>query len=319
VFSISLPNARYPQQTRQHAAFQQMETSVAAIPGVEAVGRAQVAPIYGGGWSWTAFREGSDGHDGGAVGADMRTVSAGYFAALRLPIVRGRSFTPGDVADGPPVAIVSRGLARKLFGAADPIGRRISNGDANKPRWREIVGVVDDMHADGLVLEPPLELYMPSTQWVNPGQTFVIRGHGDVTALLPSVRRSVASVDPLLGGTGLLLAAIGVYGVIAYVVQQRSHELGVRMALGATAGAVQAMMLRQGFILAATGVGAGLVVSYGASLAIRGLMFGVTPHDPVTFVTVAGVLLAVALASTFIPARRATRIDPLEALRGSRG
>jgi predicted permease len=346
VVSLSLPNSRYPEPARQEATWQQIESSVAAIPGVEAVGRSQVAPIYGDGWSWTAFRQGSNGHDAGSVGANMRTVSASYFTALRLPILRGRSFSRADVAGSTPVAIVSLGLAKRLFGNADPIGRQIGNGAVENASWRQIVGVVADMHANGLADVPPLELYMPSTQWINPTTTLLIRGAGDVTTLVPSVKRAVAGIDPLLalsgistmqeaidnrqavprfttwlltllGVTGLVLAAIGVYGIVAYGVAQRTHEFGVRMALGASVGTVQAMVLKQGVILAAVGIGLGLIVALASAHVLGALMFGVTAHDPITFTVVAGLLLAVALLACVLPARRATRIDPLEALRRS--
>lgn len=343
---LQLPETRYPETARQEATFQQIENAVAAIPGVRSVGRTQVAPIHGRGWDWTAFREGSDGHDDGAVDADMRSATPDYFNALGLRLLRGRSFTRSDVANGPPVAIISRGLAKRLYGDADPIGRRIGNGDGKSPAWKEIVGVVDDMHAAGLDNDPPWELYMPSTQWVNGGQTIVVRGAVPVLGLVPAIRRAVLRVDPLLamsnvstieqsiddsqamsrfttwllgllGVTGLVLAAVGVYGVIAYVVAQRTHELGVRMALGATGGTVQWMVVRQGLALAAAGVAVGVVVSLVAARALRSMVFGITAHDPITFVVVVVLLAVVAVVASYVPARRATRIDPLVALRGN--
>jgi putative ABC transport system permease protein len=343
---IGLPDARYQQTERQEAAFQQIENAIAAIPGVQSVGRTQVAPIHSSGWNWMAFREGSDGRDDGAVVADMRSASTNYFNTLGLRLLRGRAFTVADAATAPQVAIISRGLAKRLYGDADPIGRRIGNGGAKNPRWKEIVGVVDDMHADGLTNDPPRELYMPSAQYVNGGQTFLVRGGLSVTTLVPAIRRAVGSVDPLLalsgvttideavdkrlamsrfttllltllGATGLILAAVGVYGVIAYVVAQRTHELGVRMALGATGAGVQWLVVRQGLVLGVAGVAVGAIASLGAARLLARFTFGVTTHDPLTFGVVATVLLGVALLASFIPARRATRIDPLEALRGA--
>jgi putative ABC transport system permease protein len=343
---LFLPSSRYEQKARQEAAFQQIEDAIAAIPGVRLVGRTQVAPIHGFGWDWTAFREGSDGHDDGAVDSDMRSATPDYFNALGLRLLRGRNFTRADVADGPKVAIISRGLAKRLYGEADPIGRRIGNGNAKDPQWREIVGVVDDMRAAGLANDIPRELYMPSTQWTNGVQTFVVRGAVPVLSLVPSIRRAVLSVDPtlalsnvstieqsiddsqamsrfttwllvLLGATGLVLAAVGVYGVVAYVVAQRTHELGVRMALGASGGTVQWMVVRQGLLLAAVGVAVGVLASFVAARALRTMVFGITAHDPTTFVVVAALLALVAVFASYVPARRATRIDPLVALRGN--
>jgi putative ABC transport system permease protein len=276
----------------------------------------------------------------------MRSATPDYFNALGLRLLRGRAFTRGDVANGPPVAIVSRGLAKRLYGDADPIGRRIGNGGGKDPAWREIVGVVDDMHASGLANETPREMYMPSTQWVNSGQTIIVRGAVPVMGLVPAIRRAVLGVDPLLalsnvstieqsiddsqamsrfttwllallGATGLVLAAVGVYGVIAYAVAQRTHEIGVRIALGATGGTVRWMVVRQGFGLAAAGVGVGVLVSLAAVRTLRTMVFGITAHDPVTFVVVGVLLALVAVIASYVPARRATRIDPLVALRGN--
>jgi predicted permease len=343
---LFLPSSRYEQKARQEATFQQIEDAIAAIPGVRLVGRTQVAPIHGFGWDWTAFREGSDGHDDGAVDSDMRSATPDYFNALGLRLLRGRNFTRADVADGPKVAIISRGLAKRLYGDVDPIGRRIGNGNAKDPQWREIVGVVDDMRAAGLANDIPRELYMPSTQWTNGVQTFVVRGAVPVLSLVPSIRRAVLSVDPtlalsnvstieqsiddsqamsrfttwllvLLGATGLVLAAVGVYGVVAYVVAQRTHELGVRMALGASGGTVQWMVVRQGVVLVAVGVAVGVLASLVAARALRTMVFGITAHDPTTFVAVAALLALVAVFASYVPARRATRIDPLVALRGN--
>jgi putative ABC transport system permease protein len=276
----------------------------------------------------------------------MRSATPDYFNALGLRLLRGRNFTRADVADGPKVAIISRGLAKRLYGEADPIGRRIGNGNAKDPQWREIVGVVDDMRAAGLANDIPRELYMPSTQWTNGVQTFVVRGAVPVLSLVPSIRRAVLSVDPtlalsnvstieqsiddsqamsrfttwllvLLGATGLVLAAVGVYGVVAYVVAQRTHELGVRMALGASGGTVQWMVVRQGLLLAAVGVAVGVLASLVAARALRTMVFGITAHDPTTFVVVAALLALVAVFASYVPARRATRIDPHVAHRGN--
>jgi len=345
-FGIQLPDSRYDGNARVDAAFEQLERAIAAVPGVKGVGRSQVAPIYGGGWNWTAFRDGSDGHDAGAVTTDMRSASIDYFKTLGLRLLRGRDFTTTDGPNAPPVAIVSRGLAKRLWGTEDPIGKRIANGTSKNPGWKEVVGVVDDMHADGLNQEPPLEQYWPSAQYVNGAQTFVVRGSVPVTSLMPAIRRAVASVDPLLaltgvstmdeavanqlamsrfttwlltllGATGLILAAVGVYGVIAYVVAQRTHEFGVRMALGSTSGGVRWLVVRQGFVVAVVGVAIGSGLSFVAAGLLRGMVFGITEHDPATFVVVGVVLTLVAVAASYIPARRATRIDPLSALRGT--
>ena len=343
VGSIILPESRYPSSGQSENAFERMDAAVHAIPGVRSVARAQVAPIYGSGWNWTAKREGSDGHDEGAVVADMRFVTPSYFATLGLPLLHGRAFTMSDAANAPLVAIVSRKLATRLWANADPIGRRISNGG---DQWRQVVGVADDMHSNGLRDEAPNVLYVPTTQQSNPMYMFLVRGNVPVTSLVPAVRRAIATVDPLvafsgvstmddalgrllavdrftrwlltiLGSVGVLLAIVGVYGVIGYFVAQRSREIGVRIALGASSGMVRWMVVRQGLIMAVVGIALGIPASLAAARFLQNMVFGITPHDPVTFALVAALLGVVAAVASYIPARRATRIDPLEALRST--
>ena len=347
-FSVSLGNARYPEPAQWEAGFQQIESAIAAIPGVQSVGRTQAAPIYSGGWNWSSFREGSNGHDEGAVVTDMRSASIGYFETLRVPLLRGRFFTRADGGgpDAPRVVIISRRLAQRLFGDADPLGRRLGDGTPEKTTWREIVGVVGDVRSNGLASDPPYVVYRPSTQWVNPAQTLLVRGSVPVTTLAPSIRRAVAGVDPLLavsgistmeeavmrtqsvprftswllsllGVTGLILAVVGVYGLIGYFVAQRTHEFGIRMALGASPAAVRWMVVRQGAIIGGIGVVIGTLLALYAARVLGSMLFGVTTHDPATFALVAVLLLVVGLVASYFPARRATRIDPLAALRSA--
>ncbi|HTI61900.1 MAG TPA: ABC transporter permease [Gemmatimonadaceae bacterium] len=346
-FSLSLPSARYENPAQIEATLDQIERAIAAVPGVKSVGRTQRAPMFGAGWDWTAAREGSDGHDAGAVDAEMRSASPGLFAALGVRMLRGRAFTAGDAAEAAPVAVVSRSLAERLYPGIDPLGHRISNNAAGKaPVWREIVGVVDDMHGDGLTSEPPKTLYIPSSQWVNSYQTYLVRGTVPVLTLVPAIRQAVRSVDAqlalsglstmddaiarslatsrfttwlltLLGVTGLVLAAVGVYGVIAYFVTQRTHEFGVRIALGASSSSVRWMVVREALVIGAIGVGVGLAASFFAARFVGSMLYGMSSHDPQTFAMVGVVLLVVGVAASYFPARRATRVDPLEALRST--
>ncbi|HEY2904963.1 MAG TPA: ABC transporter permease, partial [Vicinamibacterales bacterium] len=349
VANVLLPPARYASSDTREAGFQRIQDAVAAIPGVESVGRTMIAPIHGGGWDCNAFREGTDKSDMKPIDAKVRTADPNYFSTMRTPLLRGRMFTSADRADGPLVAIVNQALARHLFGSADPIGQRVANcigGNDKAPVWRQIVGVTGDMHADGLANEAPPELYYPTTQFVNGTNSFVIRGTVPVTTLLPSIRRAVNGIDPLvalsavstmddaigrtlalprftmwlltlLGATGLILALVGVYGVISYVVTQRTREVGIRIALGAEAGEIRWMLVRQGLILGLIGTAVGTAASLAATSSLGALMFGVTAHDPLTFGVVAGLLVLISVCASWIPARRATRIDPLVALRAN--
>jgi putative ABC transport system permease protein len=345
--NVALPAARYQDAAHVNAGFQQIENAIAAIPGVKSVGRSQVVPIYGRGWNWTAKRPGSDGHDEGAVTADMRFISTAYFQTLGVPMLRGRPFNNADMQDsGTKVAIISRELGKRLYGNADPIGKQISNGSVEKPGWREVIGVVDDMHANGPGDPPPLTMYMPTVTMANPGQTILVRGNIPVLTLVPQIRRAITGIDPLLavagtstidaalgrllamprftmllltclGLTGLVLAVVGVYGVVSYFVTQRTHEFGVRLALGASSGAVQSLVVRQGILLAGVGVLLGVGLAFIAARLLQNMVFGISTHDPLTFCGVAAILGVVTVGASYIPARRATRIDPLEALRSS--
>jgi len=329
--------------------FQQLDAAIGAVPGVRASGRTSIAPIYGGGYDCAVQREGSNGHDAGAVGANMRSANATYFSTLGVPLLRGRTFDASDVADGAPTAVLTRSLAHSLFGDADPIGKLVTScidgASSDHPKWRQVVGVIGDMRAEGLTSDPTPEYYVPSTQWTgNQQMSYVIRGNVPVTTLLPAIRRAVSGVDrnlPLsgaktmaaaigdslalphftmlllimLGATGLVLAVVGVYGVIGYFVSQRTRELGIRMALGADAGRVKWLVVKQGIVYGFAGVVFGSIASYAATRFLASMLYGVTTHDAVTFGAVAGILVVVAICASYLPARRATRIDPLEALR----
>jgi len=349
ITNILLPPMRYGAPGALEAGFLKLDAAIAAIPGIKAVGRTSLAPVQNGGqWNCDAMRPGSNGHDDGAVGANMRGANASYFGSIGEPIIRGRAFNNIDVADGPPVAIITRRLAHDLYGDADPVGQLITSCASNTnsgPLWRTIVGVVGDTRARGRAIDPPREMYMPSAQWPqNYSMAFLIRGAVPVSTLLPSVRRAVASVDPelalsrtttmdaaftdlqarprftmwllvLLGGAGLVLAIVGVYGVIAYLVAQRTHEFGVRLALGAQGGALQWMVVREGLVFAVAGIAIGTAAAIGLARFLSAFLFGITPHDPVTYGVVAAVLAVVAGAASYVPARKATRVDPVEALR----
>jgi putative ABC transport system permease protein len=243
------------------------------------------------------------------------------------------------------VAIINRTLAEKIFPGKDPLGRRISLEDVPKEdEWATVVGIVGDVRSDDIASAAGNELYMPYTQRASSGMAVAVRAAGDPGELAASVRRAVSEVDPdepvygiqtmeeivsesmgqprfrafltgVFGAIALLLAAIGIYGVLSYSVSQRAHEIGIRVALGASRSAVLRLVVGQGMSLAAIGVGIGLLGGAIASRLVAALLFGVAATDLPTFVGVPAILLLVALAACAIPGRRAMRIDPIAALR----
>ena len=345
VADVVLPSGRYPTDTSLTAAFARISAAVQSVPGASSVAMVNRVPIRDFGMDCAVWRDGTNTSDPASMSANARVASANYFATMRTPMLRGRMFTAADVDGARPVVVINHALAHRLFGNADPIGRRVAQCQTPTPTWYEVVGVVADVHARGLDDTPPNEVYYPLGELRTRGMSLVIRTSLPPASLAPQVRRAVAGVDPelavsnvatmdeiiahsmatprftttllvLLGLTGLALAAVGIYGIIAYFVSQRAHEIGVRMALGASRRGVSIMVLRQGLAIAGAGVAIGLVASAAATRALAGMIYGVSARDPVTFGGVAGVLLVVAALASLVPARRATRLDPLEALRG---
>jgi putative ABC transport system permease protein len=285
------------------------------------------------------------------IEADQRRVTPGYLEAMQIPLVRGRSLTAGDDANAPPVAVVDEEFVKRFWPDRDAIGQRVATGSIPKsnppvPLWRTVVGVVGHIKNDSLDQQGREQVYLPSTQIPFPTRTMYIavRVNGDPAALAAAIQHDVNSLDPSLplyevktmdellgasvasrrfnmmllvvfGAMALTLAAIGTYGVMSYTVSQRTQELGIRMALGATPQDLLRMVVGSAMRLAALGVGIGIVAALGATRLMTVLLFGVRSSNPLTFAVVAVVLVATALAATYIPARRATRVDPMVALR----
>jgi putative ABC transport system permease protein len=348
VMSTALPSVRYPDDAAVVATYRRIHDAVAAIPGVRSAALVSRIPIGARGWDCGVRPEGSTVGDGNETNANLRSATGNYFATLGVPLLAGRTFTEGDAAGAPPVVVINRSLARHLFGDANPLGKRLATcvgGTQAAPVWHEVVGVVGDVHANGLRDDIRDEVYFPYGQFVQPGMWIVVRGAVPVTSLTASIRRAVSDVDPLLalsgvrtmdeviarslassrftttlfvllGLTGLVLATVGIYGVIAYFVTQRSREIGIRMALGADARRVLRMVVRQGVWLAALGVAIGVVVAWGVTRGLTSQLYGVGVRDPLTFASVAGLLLLVAGVASWVPARRATRVNPTAAVRG---
>jgi len=284
--------------------------------------------------------------DGPAAGApnqafddDFRRVNQDYFRALHIPLLRGRNFTPQEVRQGAKVLIVSESLVQHTFPNEEPLGKRLVMSFGNQAF--EIVGIVGDVRHGSLAALALPAMYMPTFE---SGENVVIRAHGDSAALVAAVRRELAAIDPnqpiarvrtmnewlgrataapryraglfvLFAGLALALSAVGIYGVMSYSVGQRTREIGVRMALGARRWNVLGLVLRQGMGLVVIGVGIGLIGAFALTRVIGSLLFDVGTRDPATFSSVGMLLAAVAFIACYIPARRATKVDPLVALR----
>ncbi len=349
--SLWLPQPNIPEDGRyfkneaQVVLFRRILDRVAAIPGVEHAAAATRVP-FGRSRADLAFQiEGRDPDRGGAGGAELNRVSTEYFRALGIPLVQGRLFTDADDEQAAPVVIVSQSFARQFFPGEDAVGRRIRQPGRNGfGPWMPIVGVVRDVKTEALDTTDRPTLYRPMLQAASLSMTLLVRGSGAPAALGSAIAREVHAADPelplygvrsmdaamaetvsqrrfamdlllLFAVTATLLSAIGVYGVIAFSVAQRRHEIGIRMALGARPGDVQRLLLTQGARLALAGVGIGLAGAFLLTGALSALLYDVSPRDPLTFGGIAALLTAVALLASYLPARGASRLDPIQALR----
>jgi putative ABC transport system permease protein len=351
---VTLPAAKYRDLERWTTFHQELLGRVAAVPGVTAAGINSALPLEGGGSEAGVAVEGRPMPTHAAPGPTtlFQAASPGYLRAMGVPLLRGRFFTDHDTRAGAAVVVVDDTLVQRLFPGEDPLGRRIAfEFHGTSVRWREIVGVVGHVRHYGLASEPPfVQLYVPFAQLPTyfenrrPSMALAVRTTTDPELLVASIRRTVAGIDPdipvygvetmngylrqeleqprlsvmlltALGGLALVLAVIGIYGVISYSVAQRTQEIGVRMALGATGSDVLRLVVRQGAVLIAAGLVLGTGAAYVLSSAMRSLMFEVSERDPATVGAIAALLAAVGLLASIVPARRATRVDPLTALR----
>jgi predicted permease len=343
-----LPPSRYPVNFSRFPDFREMHlfthgllARVAALPGVDSAAVAGNHPLDPGFTnSFRVVGREAEGRDWPEI--SVRRVTDGYFRTMGVALVRGRLLAPGDTTSAPPVVVINEAAARRFFENLEPLGKRIAFWGAE----RTVVGIVGNERFHGLTEAPPPAVYAPLDQApsANGAGVLLVRTVTDPSAMSGAVRRAIAEQDPalavfglesfgetvarsmaerrftmivlgLLASVALLLAAIGIHGVLSYAVSQRTRELGVRMALGADASGLRRLVVREGMTLAAVGAGLGLVASWGLTRWISSLLYSVTATDPATFVFVPLGLGLVALVACYVPARRATRVDPVRALR----
>lgn len=345
--NVFLPGAKYPEDAQQSAFFDQAQERIQSLPGVESVGMVSNLPISGGFDTTSFFIEGrpvtrrEDVPD-----VERYTVNQDYFRAMSIPLKSGRAFGAEDRADSLPVAMISEATARRFWPNESPLGKRFKTGEPDDPTspWRTIVGVVGDVRHYALDTEPEPQFYLPYRQVPVQFMALLVRSANDPESQIAAVRAQIWAIDKdqplfniktmdrlvsesiaqrrftmlllgLFAGVALILAIIGLYGVMAYTVTQRTHEIGIRMALGAQASDVLRMVVGQGMALVLVGVAIGLAAAFALSRVISSFLYGVSATDPWTFVGVPLLLCAVAALASYIPARRATRVDPMVALR----
>jgi putative ABC transport system permease protein len=345
-FDVVLSDAKYPALGQRHRFFESLTASLAAVPGVSAVGGINYLPLTKGSASSTLAVEGRPTPPGTpAPTVDLRTVTAGYFRAMRIPLRAGRTFTPDDRPRGHLVVVVNQALRDQFWPGQDAVGKRVQLGGPD-PRlpWLTVVGVVGSVRAHGLATKPSPEIYVHVLQAVPTGMTMILRTAGDPALLARETRRRVWDLDPdlpvsnvstlreqlsssisrerllmtLLGAfalVALVLGIIGVYGVISYSVVQRTREIGIRLALGAPPRQVLRSVVKRAMALALIGVLGGLAGAAALSRFVSGIVYATSPTDLPTFLGIAALMSLAALLASYIPARRAMKIDPLVALR----
>jgi putative ABC transport system permease protein len=342
--SFALSSTKYKNSVQQIAFYDQLLQRVRALPGVASAGAIDSLPLGGGSIQPIAVEGRPQVPMSEQPEVAVRVVEPGFTETMRIPLLQGRQLSSSDVVDRPAVIVVSESMAKRFWPAQNPIGKRLKM-TFSPEKSREVVGVVGDVKGDGLdVLEPVATLYVPLAQQSTPYMSLVVRTSSRPNTLISAISNAVHDVDreqPVVdvitmddiladslshqrfnmlllsafSGLALLLAAIGIYSVLAYSVRRRMREIGVRMALGAQRADILRMILGQGTKLALIGTGIGIAAAFGLTRLMASQLFGVTATDPVTFLSVAVLIVLVALAACYIPARRATRVDPMVALR----
>jgi putative ABC transport system permease protein len=344
-FEISLPKMQYPDDSSIVRFNNEAQRRIAALPGVQAAEFSTILPLAGTNSDSSFAIEGRPSDNNSpSPDEERRQVSPDYFRALETPLIKGRFFTNADNADAPLVIIVNQTFAKKFWPNEDALGKRIvMGGMSDDPKWITIVGIVGDMRHFGLDVDPKPEMYVPFAQSAYFTTIYVVRSNQDPRTLVPAIQREIQAIDPalplanvrtfenvigdsvaprrlsvvLLGvfaSVAVLLASVGIYGVMSFLVVQRTHEIGVRMALGAQRSDVLKLVLVRSLKLISAGTIIGLVVALMSTHTLRALLYSVSAFDATTFALVTFLLGAVALAASYLPAIRATRADPMVVL-----
>lgn len=343
---LSLPQEKYPEDHQVAAFYRQALEGIAALPGVQSVGAVNHLPLSGETTNVYFTVEGrpirsSDDE----IFTGYRSVSPDYFSAMGIPLKRGRAFDGRDTENSPGVVIINETMAGRFWPGEDPLGKRLKQGDLqSKSPWLTVVGVIGDVRHSALTQEPKPEMYLPYQHEPLRTMFLAVRTTGNPTSLTPAARSMILAVDKqqpvsnvrsmeevisdanfgrrttsallvIFAALALVLAAVGIYGVLSYTVAQRRKEIGIRMALGAQAGDVLKMFLREGLVVVSIGIIIGLALSLVAGRLLSSMLYGVSATDPLTLAGVSVFLLLVAMVACIIPARRATRLDPADILR----
>jgi putative ABC transport system permease protein len=344
--NVVLSSAKRPKPEQWVAFHRQMLERVEALPGVEGAGLTSVLPFSSNFDGRGLAVEDYPRPRGEEITVDLYIASPGYLRAMTIALLKGRALNEHDTAESPQVALINETMARELWPNESALGKRIKfpGSEKNQQPWRTVVGVVKDVSQYGLDRKIPMQLYLPDAQFPTPAMTLIVRSGAEPSNLVAAIRNEIGAIDPDQAISGiatmeqlladsialrrfsmlllitfacvaLVLAAIGIYGVVSYTVTQRTHEIGIRIALGAQSRDVLKMVLGAGLKLVLSGIALGLIGAFASTRLMSSLLFGVSTTDPLTFAAVASVLALVALAACLIPARRAMKVDPMVALR----
>jgi putative ABC transport system permease protein len=344
--NVTLPGVKYPKSANWITFYRNLVDRLEALPGVQGAGVTSVLPFSGNFDGRSLVIEDHPKPPGQEISVDLYITTPGYLRTMAIPLTKGRELAEQDTESAPMVTLINETMARDLWPNQDPLGKRIKfPGSEKTPQtWRTIVGVVSDVNQFALDKKPPMQIYLAEAQSPTSFMTLVVRTVSDPKTMIASVRQEIRAIDPdqavygiatmeellsnsislrrfsmlllvVFAAVALTLAALGIYGVVSFSVTQRTREIGIRMALGAARGDIVKLVVSHGMALTLSGVAIGLIAAFGLTRLMTSLLYGVSATDPVTFAVISVILTGVALGACFVPARRATKVDPMVALR----